>query len=331
MGLFSRTQSSTVKVPRWGFRTGWEDFLLQLRMVAHTYGLTVDDTHFVGGIVPLPPTAQYETWDLRPLATRCRDLDPHEWLAAIRAALFEMYGRLGDVEVVEGPPTGTRHAPPRAPARLTAGTATPTRVVTDPATTMQQRLRVQLFGHDYFSMIDKTAVATRTLGDAWLTLVEDLPGGEVTVSWASLRAAGIDRDEALQIGLANGVASTAPDVQLHTLAIPGAICELSVANSFYLSAVMIATHARMPAGSPVIACALTWHHWMIATLADDATPGTLVALRALVTQLRAEIHVQRAEWIGDSLWWWPPGHEPTPFTVDGELPAALRAWGKVGS
>lgn len=106
MGLFSRF--STPKVPRWAFRTGWGDFVVALREEARGYGLAFDNAQLEVGAVVLPPGTLVESWDLRTLATRCRDLDPHEWLAQIRASLFEAYGRDGDVELVDGPPPGVR-------------------------------------------------------------------------------------------------------------------------------------------------------------------------------------------------------------------------------
>ena len=106
MGLFSRFATPTV--PRWAFRTGWSDFVVALREEARCYGLAFDNDQLATGLVPLPVAALVDTWDLRTLATRCRDLDPHEWLAQIRASLFAAYGREGDVELVDGPPPGAR-------------------------------------------------------------------------------------------------------------------------------------------------------------------------------------------------------------------------------
>ena len=35
-----------IKAPRWGFRIGWEDFIVTVRREAQAYGLTIDDRHF---------------------------------------------------------------------------------------------------------------------------------------------------------------------------------------------------------------------------------------------------------------------------------------------
>ncbi len=104
MGLFSKF--TTPKVPRWAFRTGWEDFVLTLREEAQCYGFAFDDKQLADGMIALPPRATLTHWDLRALATHCRDLEPHEWLGQIRESLFSAYGHAGDVELVaSAPPT----------------------------------------------------------------------------------------------------------------------------------------------------------------------------------------------------------------------------------
>ena len=173
MGFFSRF--STPKVPRWAFQTGWADFVVGLAEEAQRYGLRIDDTHVATGVVPLPQTAALETWDLRPLATRCRDLEPYEWATAIRESLFDAFGRDGDVELVAAPPPSARTQRPEPPRH---------RRDDSPRAIVRDRLRVQVFGRDYVSgmQLDRDGIAMRPFGDAWLALVEDLAGAsEITV------------------------------------------------------------------------------------------------------------------------------------------------------
>ena len=172
-------------------------------------------------------------------------------------------------------------------------------------------------------MVDRTAIACRPFGDAWLVLVEDLGGGEATITHRKLAEQGLDAAAAFPLAIEQG-AVACPDAQITEVAIPGARCELAVANSFYLASLMLFTHDRIPAGTPLVVVALTWHHWIVATLEDSGTPATLAAIAELAATLAAGVSVAASEWIGTSLWWWPPGTAPEPFTL-AALPAALAA------
>ncbi|MBA3541541.1 MAG: hypothetical protein H0T79_18150 [Deltaproteobacteria bacterium] len=63
---------------------------------------------------------------------------------------------------------------------------------------------------------------------------------------------------------------------------------------------------------------------MFATLDDQATHATLAEIHKVVGTLSTSVNVQASEWIGMSLWWWPVGSAPEPFTLD-TVPAALAA------
>lgn len=315
MGWCSRT--TTPKIPRWGFRIGWEDFIVAVRTVARSYGLTIADAAFSGdGVVALPEDAAYEAVDLRPIAAACHDLDPPRWDEVIREGFRRMYGRAGDIEVLED----AREAPPpmrAAPAAVTA-------------TTLHERLRVQVFGAAYLAPLARDQIALRPLGDAFAVLTQDFAGSaESTLTWAELAAAGIDVDAAFSRGRENGVQATIDDIQAFGATLPHATAEIFVSNRFYLSAVILESHARMPPGTPVIACPISWHHWVMATLGEELTRArlaeTIAALRALVDSLLAAVNVPASEWIGTSLWWWPAGQAPDVIAVDGELPATLAA------
>ena len=275
-------------MPRWGFRTGWDDFLAEVRQQLRARGRELDDAALETGEMP--------DWSLRELAESCRDLDPGEWEEQIRASLTEAFGAAPTVELPE-------------------------------ASDFRSRLRLQLFGRDYVAAtrlaVDR--IAMKPFGDAWLAVVQDLVGGEATTTWDDLAADGITAEQAFELGLELGVADTLPHAQIQTLGMPGATIELAVANAFYLAAVMLKSHRNLPADTVVVACALSWHHWVLATLDPTATRETLHGIRELVAKLRAGIQVTAAETIGDSLWWWPPGTAPEPFTPGGKLPAALEA------
>lgn len=305
MGWFTRTPDPG-KPPRWGFQTGWLDFVIALRTRARDYALTIDDVQLARGVVPLPEEATYEYWDLRAIAAVCRDAEPQQWDALLRAALLELYGRAGDVDLVDAPPMSTKSG--AADLRL------PTR----------ERLRVQVFGAAALAGLDPSVVAGRALADAWAVIVEAFPGADAIVTRGQLAAAGISEEEAFSLGLANGVQVAAADAQVTTLALPGAACQLVVSSSAFLGAVMLTAHARLRAGTPMIMVPLTWRHWVQVTLGPTASRETIARLVQLVGTLAGNLAVPRAEWVGTTLWWWPPGEPPTPFAPSA-LPAALAA------
>jgi hypothetical protein len=308
MGWFSRS-TDPAKPPRWGFTDEWEQFVGDLVRIAAEWELAVTPATIAPGRIDLPESATYEYWDLKALAARCRDLEPHQREDAIRADLLEMFGYPATrptVEVVEeAAPDDARDA--NLPVRR-AGSLDPT------------SLRAQIFGELYFSMVDHDAIACRRLGNAWLVMVQELPGGESTVKRADLAKLGLELDAAFDLGIAQGVARMA-DVQIAALAVPGAKVELIVANGFFLSALMLSPNAPGSIAAD-IKCAITWHHWLIAELEPAADRATLEALQALVAQIGEGVKVAASEWIGTSLWYWPPDCEPTPFTLD-SLPAPL--------
>lgn len=298
VGWFSRTSSP--KVPRWGFRVGWDDFVDALRDEARELGLELDEDSLAAGSLALPETARETEWNLRALAARCRELEPHDWQAEISRSLYAAFGRL----------------PPPRDSGLPE------------ANEFRSRLRVQVFGNDYVvaTALATDRIAMKRFGDAWLVVVQDLVGGEATTTREALANDGITLDQAFELGRKLGVADTAPHAQTHTLATPGAVIELAVANTFYLSAMMLEAHARLPAETAVVACAVSWHHWVLATLErGTATRETLRAIGEIVANLRANISVTPAETIGGSLWWWPIGGEPEVFVPDGKLPDGLAA------
>lgn len=332
MGLFSRS-SKPPKVPRWGFRTGWEDFLVEVRTVARTYGLTIDDAIFYGeGVAELPEDATYSAIDLRPVAAACRDLDPHHWGGVIRKTFVEMYGREGDIEVLEDAGDAPQQRQPNQAGveqqkkKPRSGATNSTAIVTSPATTLPERLRVQVFGKDYISMLAKDKVAMRPMGDAYAVLTQDIfNSSETTLTWEDLELAGLDVDAAFSLGIENGARATLHDVQTFGADLPNAKAEIFVSNQFYLSAMLMMSHAMLPPETAVVACAISWHHWVFATLGEGADRETLVAMRKLVDGLLEAVKVPPSEWIGTSLWWWPVGKAPEVIPVDGELPASLAA------
>jgi hypothetical protein len=310
MGWFSRFKDPA-KPPRWGFTDEWEQFVGDLVRIAAEWELALTPAAIAPGRIDLPESATYEYWDLKALAARCRDLEPHEREGAIRADLLEMVGYPATrptVEVVdESAPTDARDAN----QRVTRTGDTPI----DPAS-----LRAQIFGDLYFSMVDHDKIACRKLGSAWLVMVQELPGGESTVTRANLAKLGLELDAAFDLGIAQGLARMT-EVQVAALQVPGAKAELIVANGFFLSALMLSPNAPGSIAAD-IKCAISWHHWLIAELEPTADRATLEALQALVVQIGEGVKVAASEWIGTSLWYWPPDCEPTPFTLD-SLPPPL--------
>jgi hypothetical protein len=303
MGWFSRT-SDPAKPPRWGFTDEWDQFAGDLVTVAAEWELTLTPALIKDGRIDLPEEAAYDYWDLKALAGRCRNLEPYQREEAIRADLLEMFGHPATrptVEPIDEPaPEEARDANVRAPRTVE------TRLES-------ASLRTQIFSEAYFSMLDHEAIACRRLGNAWLVVVQEYPGGESTVKRDQLAELGLDLDTAIDLGIAQGMARMA-EVQL-------AKVELVVANDFFLSALMISPHAP---GSiaPDIKCPITWHHWMIAELEPTADRATIAALQTLVDKIAEGVQVAASEWIGTSLWYWPPDSEPTPFTL-ATLPAPL--------
>lgn len=309
MGWFSRTPDPA-KPPRWGFTDEWEQFAGALVAIAAEWELALTPKAIQSGRIDLPEHAAYDYWDLKALASGCRDLEPYQREEAIRADLLEMFGHPATrptVEPIEEPaPDHARDANVRE-SRLEATS-----------------LRAQIFGDAYFSLVDREKIACRKLGNAWLVMVQEYPGGEATVTHAQLATLGLDLDAAFELGIAQGIARMG-EVQIAKIEVPGAKVELVIANDFFLSALMLSPHAP---GSiaPDIKCAITWHHWMIAELEPAANRATLEALQKLVDQIGEGVKVAASEWIGTSLWFWPPDSEPTPFTLD-SLPAPLARLG----
>jgi hypothetical protein len=310
MGWFSRT-SDPAKPPRWGFTDEWEQFVGDLVTVAAEWELALTPALIKEGRIDLPEAAAYEYWDLKVLASRCRNLEPYQREEAVRADLLEMFGHPATRPTVE---------PLDEPAPQEARDANVRVIRTDDARLEPASLRTQIFGETYFSIVDQKAIACRRLGNAWLVVVQEYPGGESTVRLDQLSELGLDLDTAIDLGIAQGMARMA-EVQLAKVEVPGAKVELVIANDFFLSALMVSPHAP---GSiaPDIKCAISWHHWMIAELEPTANRATLEALQALVDQIGAGVKVAASEWIGTSLWYWPPDSEPTPFTL-ATLPAPL--------
>lgn len=304
-----------MKIPRWGFRIGWDDFVVGLRSEAQRYGLRIDDSHFQSGIVPLPDSAVYDGWDLRALASHCRDLEPHEWLGAIRAHLFEVYGRAGELEVVAA-------APPTARVVKAAS------VVTKPTTTFPDRLRAQVFGDAFVAAraLDIRAVAMQELGDAWLVLVEDRGGGaEAVVTWDALKANAIARDAAFALALRQALADTAPAMQQRATEVPGAAISVMLsAGKRYVGACMLELLARRTA--PCIVAPLSWLHWVVVELAPGAIAATLPAVHDVVEPLRAQLAaaLPADAHVTPTYWWWQVGEPPEPFAIDGVLPLGLE-------
>ncbi|MEP6859586.1 MAG: hypothetical protein ABJE66_03145 [Deltaproteobacteria bacterium] len=310
MGWFSRT-SDPAKPPRWGFTDEWEQFVGDLVTIAAEWELALTPILIKDGRIDLPDHAAYDYWDLKALAGRCRDLEPHQRDEAIRADLLEMFGHPATrptVEPIDEPaPQDARDAN----VRVTRTGGTPL----EPGS-----LRAQIFGEIYFSMLDHDKIACRKLGDAWLVMVQEVPGGEATVTHEQVSKIGLDLDAAFDLGIAQGIVRMA-EVQIAKVEVPGAKVELVVANEFFLSALMLSPHAP---GSiaPDIKCPITWHHWLIAELEPTADRATIEALQTLVNKIGEGVQVGASEWIGTSLWYWPPDSEPTPFTLD-TLPAPL--------
>ncbi len=308
MGWFSRSKDPS-KPPRWGFTDEWEPFASDLVAIAAEWELALTPTQIETGRVELPERAAYDYWDLKVLAGRCRDLEPHQRAEAVRADLLEMFGHPATRPTVEpldeAAPQEARDA--NVPLHQIDRTA----------------LRAQLFGdllgNAVFSK-DPNRIACRRLGTAWLVMVEELLGTEQTLTRADLAKLGLDLDTAFELGIAQGAARVT-EVEITKVSIPGAKVELIVANDFFLSALMLSPKAPGSIAAD-IKCAITWHHWMIAELEPTADRATLEALQALVDQIAAGVKVAALEGIGTSLWFWPPDSEPTPFTLD-TLPAPL--------
>jgi hypothetical protein len=235
---------------------------------------------------------------LRALADACRDLEPHAWSAQIRKSLDEILGR-----------RDARLEPPIA-------------------NEFRRTLRVQMFGREYFTTLNLPGerLVARPFGDAWLAVVQDAIGAEVSTTRDDLARDGISVAQAFALGQMLGVSDTASQVQNATLGVAGATIDIAVTNAFYLSAVMLEAQAKLPADSAIVACPVSWHHWVLATLERrTATRDTLRAIADVVDKLGAGIQVAAAERIGSSLWWWPPGQDPDPFTPDGTLPHGLAS------
>jgi hypothetical protein len=310
MGWFSRVKDPA-KPPRWGFSDEWEQFVGDLVTIGAEWELAVTPAVIKDARIDLPEHAAYDYWDLKALAGRCRDLEPYQRGDAIRADLLEMFGHPATRPTVEPMDEAAPEDARDANAPATRAGETPLELAT---------LRAQIFGETYFSMLAHDKIACRKLGNAWLVMVQEFPGGESTVRLEQLSKLGLELDAAFDLGIAQGVARMG-EVQLAQLQVPGAKVELIVANDFFLSALMLSPHAP---GSiaPDIKCPISWHHWLIAELEPAADRATLEALQALVNQIGEGVKVSASEWIGTSLWYWPPDSEPSPFTLD-SLPAPL--------
>ncbi|MFT3699074.1 MAG: hypothetical protein QM831_38365 [Kofleriaceae bacterium] len=337
MGWFSRTPKPG-KPPRWGFTDEWELFVERLTAIAAQWNLTLTAKQIEKGRVDLPEDAAYDYWDLAPLGARCRDLAPHKRGEAIYADLVEMFGRTHDnaeVEVVDGAPPATAHA---ANADLTDDEIDDMMSSDDgiervlnakmpapqprEASVLEADLRAQIFGGIYFSILDHDKIACRKIGDAWLAIVQETPGGESTLTHGQLKSIGHDFDSALTIAIAQGLGRVRA-MQRNKLAVPGAKIELYVSNDFFMSALMMSPQKPETLAGD-IKCPITWHHWLVADLEPGATVETIKAIQDLVTELGEKLAVAHMEWIGTSLWWWPPDSEPTPFTLE-TLPPALAS------
>jgi hypothetical protein len=305
MGRFSRAADPT-KPPRWGFTDEWEPFVSELVAIAAEWELALAPSLIARGRIELPDDAAYDYWDLKMLAGRCRDLEPHQRGDAIRTDLLELFGHPATRPTVEP----IDEAPP--PDALDANAPVP--VMRLDRTT----LRTQLFGEAYFATFAQKKLACRKLGDAWLVIVHEYPGGEQTVTHEELSKLGLDLDAAIELGIAQGAARVA-EVELSKFEIPGAKIELVVANGFFLSALMLSPNAPGSIAAD-LRCPISWHHWLFAELEPTADRATFEALQSLVAQIAEGAKIAAFERIGTSLWYWPPDSEPTPFTPD-SLPA----------
>lgn len=310
MGWFSRS-ADPAKPPRWGFTDEWDQFVGSLVAIAAEWELAVTPAVIKDGRIDLPDHAAYDYWDLKALAGRCRDLEPYQREDAIRADLLEMFGHPATRPTVELIDEAVPHDTRDANAVATRPGDTPVELAT---------LRAQIFGEAYFSVVDHTKIACRKLATAWLVMVQEYPGSESTVTHEQLSRLGLDLGAAFDLGIAQGLARVA-EVQIAKVEVSGAKVELIIANGFFLSALMLSPHAPGSIAAD-IKCAITWHHWLIAELEPTADRATLEALQNLVHQIGEGVKVAASEWIGTSLWYWPPDSEPTPFTLD-SLPAPL--------
>lgn len=318
MGWFSRTSSPATEPPRWAaglLAETWPAFVEVLRTCLHEYELTLDDRQLAAGRVELPVDAVHEYWDLHAVAVTCREDEPQTWAGHARAALAEAVGRPSEraEQQVRNAEVATLDRAEQAERRAQ-----------DQRASLCARLRAQLFSATYFGMMDRDAIACRPFGDAWLAIVEDLGGSEVTVRRSQLADLGITVDEAFALATEQGAAICANRTQMMHTEIEGASCDILVSNDFFLSALAIRMHSLLDPGVALVAVALTWHHWILATLAPTATRMTLVKIAELANELAKQVSVTHAEWIGTSLWWWPSAAEPVAFTLD-SVPEQLAA------
>jgi len=294
-------------VPRWGFASGWDDYMNAVRAELARRHVRFDDEELRGGVISLPEPADYEAWDLREITTRCRDLEPNAWDAELRARLAEALG--------EAWPSAAAHDD--APE-----------VSSDPPLE-RAHLRVQWFHGDLAAKLSEH-VASRPLGDVATVLVADLGIAEHTLTWPEIERLGLSGDEAFALARAQSGAVMASGIHTQQLGVPGALAEVLVANGFFLGGAFLELHARMDPGLPIVVAPISWHHIVAFTLQADANRETLAHMRELVAKLADGITTVRnaTAWLTRSLWWWPSGAaEPVVLgdQPDQPLPADLAA------
>ncbi len=255
------------------------------------------------GRVPLPESAEYETWNLRSVSEACRDRGPQDWAPLIAESLDEAFGPAVALAVPGTPPPVTR------------------------SSTHLGQLRAQLFNAKLAAIMSPT-IARRTLGDLVEIVVAELQGNVQLLQARELAELGLDPAEAFAIGRRNAAAEMLEVTKLVPGPVPGATGELVLSPGLYLAAAMLEVQARVPAGTPLVVAPMTWHHWLVFTLGPDASRGTLATIRAMIASTIAAIDTvhSASAWLSPAAWWWPGGTAaPVVLADGGELPADL-AW-----
>lgn len=299
--MFGRKRAP--RTPRWGFQIGWEDFVQTVREQLAQRGGELAEVLPPDGRVPLPESAEYETWDLGHVSETCRDRGPQDWAPLIAESLDAAFGAVVALAVPGTPPP-----PP----------------VTRSSTHLGQ-LRAQLFNPTLAAIASPT-IARRALGDLVEIVVAELQGNVQLLQARELAELGLDPAEAFAIGRRNAAAEPLEVQKLVAGPVPGATGELYLSNGIYLPATMLAAHARVPAGTPLVLAPMTWHHWLLFTLEPDATRATLATIRAMIATTIGAIDTVHAAsaWLSPAAWWWPAGTAaPVVLADGGELPADL--------
>jgi len=171
-------------------------------------------------------------------------------------------------------------------------------------------LRLQLFNDSYLSMVTPDALVAEPFAPGLTAaVVLDVAGlAEQTLNRREAQGWGLTDRELLDRARAQGAAADAAQVVFANIGLAdGALVELMVSNSFYLSSVMLESLHRAPAPRGTLVAALSWHHWGAHAVTETTSRRTLELMGELVRKIAGDIEVSRAETLSADLFWHRPG------------------------